>query len=144
MTDGKPSLVLMMGLPCSGKSSYVLEKYKNTHVRLNLDTIKNRDKERVLFFACLSVGVNIVIDNTNMSRKTRNRFIPYALASNYTIEVVHIKTSVDKCIERVIQRAETSDREVIPEKGILGLLGQFEPVDMELENIDTYLEISGD
>lgn len=139
--DGRPHLIIMVGMPGSGKTSYVLKHLRNTHIRLNLDTIKNRDKERSLFFACLAARVNIVIDNTNMSREERARFLPFAIACGYTTCVVYIDVPVEVCRERSTQRVTNERRNPIPDKAFNGMISRFQMPDKDLEAFDfLYIE----
>lgn len=141
MDNPKPNVTLMMGIPGCGKTTYVLENFRNTHVRLNLDTIKSREKERRIFAACLDSGVNVVIDNTNMSRKERARFVPLARLFGYEIRVIHIRDTFERCAPRVLERSKTTNREPIPDKGILDSFVRYEPVVMDEEGIDIYTEL---
>lgn len=134
--DGRPHLVLMVGLPGCGKTSYVLKHMRNTHVRLNLDTIKNRDKLRVLFFACLAARVNIVIDSTNMSKEERANYIPFANSCGYTISVVYVDTPVEICKKRSTERVANERRNPIPDKAFNGMMSRFQMPDPEAENFD--------
>ena len=46
-------LVLFIGLQASGKSSFYRERFFGTHVRVNLDMLKTRNRESLLVTACL-------------------------------------------------------------------------------------------
>jgi predicted ABC-type ATPase len=58
-------LILFIGLQGSGKSTFYQRQFADTHVRINLDMLKTRRRERLLFDACLSAKQPAVIDNTN-------------------------------------------------------------------------------
>ena len=57
--------IIFMGLQASGKSSFYLQNFYKTHIRLNLDMLKTRHREDILFEACLVAKQPLVIDNTN-------------------------------------------------------------------------------
>ena len=68
--------VIFIGLQASGKSSFYRDRFINTHIRLNLDMLKTRHREKLLFHACLEAKQPVVIDNTNPSKSDRLRYIP--------------------------------------------------------------------
>ena len=42
------------GIPASGKSTFCLQRFFKTHLRINLDMLKTRQRERVLIEACIA------------------------------------------------------------------------------------------
>ena len=60
--------VLFIGLQASGNSSFYKERYFSTHVRISLDLLKTRNRERQFLTACLDTQQPFVIDNTNPGR----------------------------------------------------------------------------
>lgn len=65
------TIVIMMGLQGSGKSTFYAKHLLENYVRVNLDTLKTRYQERLLIDECLTNGHNFVIDNTNPTREDR-------------------------------------------------------------------------
>jgi hypothetical protein len=45
--------VIFIGLQAAGKSSFYLDRFFNTHIRINLDMLKTRHREQLIFQACL-------------------------------------------------------------------------------------------
>ena len=58
--------VILIGIQGSGKSSFYKERFFNTHVRINLDMLKTKHRQQVLFEACLASKQPFVADNTNV------------------------------------------------------------------------------
>ena len=54
--------VIFIGIPASGKSSFYARHFKETHIHINLDTLRTRDKESVLLSECLRKGKSFVVD----------------------------------------------------------------------------------
>nr|WP_229638612.1 ATP-binding protein [Waterburya agarophytonicola] len=67
--------VIFVGLQASGKSSFYREKFANSHIRLNLDMLKTRHREKLLFDACLQAKQSMVVDNTNPTKSDRAKYI---------------------------------------------------------------------
>ncbi len=52
--------VLFIGIQATGKSSFYLERFSRTHVRINLDMLKTRHRETLLLKACLQGKIPFV------------------------------------------------------------------------------------
>ena len=77
--------VLLIGIQGSGKSWFFNERFRDTHVRLNLDMLRTRHRESVLLKACIDTQQPFVVDNTNPTIQDRARYIEPAkqAASRY-------------------------------------------------------------
>lgn len=68
-------LVLLVGLPASGKSSFQRERFTGSHVVVSKDLMpNNRNRERRqrhLIEEALAAGYSVVVDNVNASRQAR-------------------------------------------------------------------------
>src|SRR5436309_3089721 len=63
--------VILVGLQGAGKSSFYRERLFATHLRLSLDMLRTRHRERRLLQACVETGLRFVVDNTNPTRAER-------------------------------------------------------------------------
>lgn len=107
-------LIIFTGIPASGKSSFYKEHFFNTHVRINLDMLKNRKAEEMLFMACLWAQRNLVIDNTNMKRSERAVYINAAKKHNCKRIIGYFfDAEVPACIDRNILRGRPIPNKVI-------------------------------
>jgi predicted kinase len=59
--------ILLVGLQGSGKSTFWAQRFRDTHVRLNLDMLNTRARFDVLRHACLAAKQRFVVDNTNVT-----------------------------------------------------------------------------
>ena len=75
--------VIFMGAQASGKSTFYKELFLNSHIRINLDMLKTRYRERILINACLEGKQPFVVDNTNPTRKVRRQYIEAAQAHQF-------------------------------------------------------------
>lgn len=115
--------IILMGIPASGKSTYCKEQFFSTHLRLSLDMLKTRHREKLIFQTCLDAKQPFVIDNTNASVAERKRFIGPAKEAGFKVVGYYFSSRVQDALERNRQR-EGADR--IPGKGILGVAGRLE------------------
>ena len=68
--------ILFIGIQATGKTTFYKTHFADTHIRINLDMLKTRHREKKLFECCLEIQQPFVIDNTNLSRQDRQRYIP--------------------------------------------------------------------
>lgn len=57
-------MAIMIGIQASGKSSFCKSNFRN-YIRINLDELNTRNKERIAIMEAIQSGLDIVIDNTN-------------------------------------------------------------------------------
>jgi len=98
------TLVIMVGLQGSGKSTFYAKFLAEDFVRVNLDTLKTRHQEKLLVDACLAEGKSFAVDNTNPTKADRQRYIPAARAAGYRIVGYFMDARIDECAQRNAQR----------------------------------------
>lgn len=123
-------MIIMRGLPASGKSTKAKELMTNggNYVRLNKDLLRTMlhfDKfthvnerntwnaEVALAILYLTDGMSIIIDDTNLNPKTVERWKEVAKGLNAKIEYVDMDTSVEDCIKRDAERQKAVGKHVI-------------------------------
>ena len=115
-------LVIFMGLQASGKSTFYREKFIDSHIRLNLDMLKTRHREKILFNACLEAKQPVVIDNTNPSLKDRQRYIKPAKEKDFRIIGYYFESKIEDC---KIRNSQRQGKKAIPIVGILATAKQL-------------------
>jgi len=113
--------VVFIGLQASGKSSFYKERYFSTHVRISLDLLRTRNRERQLLTVCLETQQPFVIDNTNPTREDRAKYIEAAKAAKYSVVGYYFRSKAEECLTRNQQRTEP-----IPDVGILSTAKKLE------------------
>ena len=98
------SMILLIGIPGSGKSTFFQRKLAADHVRVNLDTLKTRNREARLIDACFGEGKSFCVDNTNLTREERAKYIAKAKANGWQVIGYFMKSVVKDCIARNEQR----------------------------------------
>lgn len=106
-----PEVVILVGKPGSGKSSYFKQNLVDTHIRINLDMLSNRGrnrnarkKEACIFTACMLAKQSCVIDNTNPSASDRARYINDAKKHGFTVTVIEFRIHTEEAVRRNRQR----------------------------------------
>lgn len=94
------TLVIIMGIQGSGKSTFFEKYLADSFCRINLDTLITRAREADLVNKCLSEGVSYAVDNTNPTRKDRERYIPAAKAHGYKVVGYFMESKLQECIKR--------------------------------------------
>jgi len=115
---------MLIGLPGSGKSTFYFDKFANTHLRINLDMLKTRRREKMIFDACLHSGQRMVIDNTNPSIEDRARYLTGAKENHFKSTAYYFDVPFQTCCERNQLRAGKAK---VPEQGIKAVASKLEP-----------------
>ncbi len=132
--------VIFMGVQASGKSSFYKEKYFNSHVRIAMDLLHTRNKEKRMLNTCLELQQQVVIDNTNPRKEDRRRYIEVFKRCNYKIIGFYFQSNVADCLKRNENR---TGKEKIPRLGILGTYKKLElPVAEEGYDALYYVELA--
>ncbi|MEH2931376.1 ATP-binding protein [Candidatus Ventrimonas sp. KK005] len=113
----RPLAVIFIGIQASGKSSFYREYMEGTFVHINLDTLHTRNKENLLLEECLAKGESFVVDNTNPTRKERERYIQLARTHGYEIAGYFFQSIVADCIARNQQR---TGKARVPDRAVAG------------------------
>jgi len=98
-------VVIFVGVQGSGKSTFYRERFFDTHVRINLDMLRTRHREQLLFAACLAGKQPCVIDNTNATPADRARYIAAAREAGFRVIAYFFETKLPDAIRRNNQRA---------------------------------------
>ena len=133
--------VILIGIQASGKSTFYRDRFFDTHIRINLDMLKTRHREKCFLNACLAAKQPFVVENTNPAREDRRRYIEPAKAAGFTVTGYYLQSKVDDCKDRNEQRAE---KQVVPLKAMLGTAGRLELPSLE-EGLDKlyYVKVDG-
>lgn len=150
----RPSLILLVGIPGSGKTYYAKEyvKFNDNTVHLSSDSIRKElwgdeaiqgDNNEVFSLMqsraieALNNGQNVIWDSTNMTRKER-AYIISACPKFVQIEAHIIWAPIEDCIRRDAARERTVGKEVIDK-----MLKRFQApyYDENIDNIEVVKSI---
>ncbi len=116
-------LILLMGYQATGKSTFCRERLFHSHLRINLDMLKTRHREWELVTTCLRTQTAFVVDNTNLTRGERGRYIDAARAAGFRIVGYFFESRKADAIRR---NALRPDEQRVPEGAIAGSSGRME------------------
>ena len=116
-------MILFVGLQASGKSSFFYEKFYRTHIRINLDMLRTRNREKILIEACFQAKQPFVVDNTNPTVELRNNYIQSARKHGFPVIGYYFQSKIDDCLAR---NALRQSQEQVPEVGILATYKKME------------------
>jgi predicted kinase len=115
--------VVFVGLQGAGKSTFYKGRYFATHVRVNLDMLKTRHRERRLMEVCIETRQPFVVDNTNPTRAERAVYVQAAKAAGFRVVGCYFQSRVEDCQRRNIAREAARQ---VPLKGLLGTAARLE------------------
>lgn len=97
-----PELVIMVGPPGSGKSTYAKLNYP-WHTIISQDDM-GRHGHWESFRHCVEHGAEIVIDRMNFNHKQRLRYIAPAVLAGYRVSMVLFAINQTICLQRMKNR----------------------------------------
>ena len=117
--------IIFCGLQASGKTTYYVQHFLKTHLRISLDLLRTRNKERIFLQACLATGQRFVIDNTNPLPANRQPYIEAAKAHRFRVVGYFFHTLPAAAIRRDGLRTA---KEQVPLPGIFGTYKKLQPL----------------
>lgn len=120
--DEEPALYLLMGLPASGKTTFCQNRWRSMNP-ISLDAVRTRANEQLLIDDAFSQHVSLTIDNTNVTRAERAKYIVQAKEHGYKVEGYYFQSVIADCLERNAGRQGTTH---VPDVAILSKSKQME------------------
>ena len=115
--------IIFCGIQASGKSTYYSYHFLQTHLRISMDLLRTRHREKKFLDLCLQTGQRFVIDNTNPTAEERRRYIEPALAAKFRLTGYYFEISMGEAIRRNSSRHGKAQ---IPVAGIGGTRKRLE------------------
>ena len=92
--------IILIGIQAAGKSTFFRERFFATHVRVSLDLLRTRRRERALVAWCLTYTQPFVVDNTNPTVVERAVYITPSRASGFRVTGYYFESNVPASIVR--------------------------------------------
>ncbi len=107
--------VIFIGVQASGKATFFKQNFFETHIRINLDMLRTKHREKLLVAACLEAKQKFVIDKTNAIFDDREKYISQAKSHKFTVVGYYFRANLEDALRRNSTREGTAK---IEEKGI--------------------------
>jgi predicted kinase len=128
--------VIFVGIQGAGKSTFFRERFFDTHVRINLDMLRTRNREQILLAACLEGGQSFVSDNTNPLPADRKRYLEPARASGFRPIAYFFQATLSDAMRRNNLRA---GKKKVPAPAVAATLKKLVPPSAEEGFAEIYL-----
>lgn len=92
--------MIFVGLQGAGKSAFYGERFFASHVRLTLNMLKTRHRERLLLGACVEAKLPFVVNNTYPSIAERRVYIRAAREAGFRVVGYYFRSRVEDCMRR--------------------------------------------
>lgn len=99
---GKTACILT-GVQGAGKSTFCAAVLPDIP-RVNLDTLRTRNRERLTLESLIASGSPLVIDNTDPTAADRARYLPSLKAAGYTVHALWFDVPKDFCLSHNARR----------------------------------------
>jgi predicted kinase len=93
-------MIMLIGIPGSGKSSFYKKNLFDTHVRVSLDLLNTRNKERRFMELAFSLQQRMVLDNTNVTKVERATYIAEAKRNKFALTGYYFESRLEVCLQR--------------------------------------------
>ncbi len=115
--------VILIGIPGAGKTTFYLDRFASTHVRISLDVLESRAKEMAAIAACIATRRDFVVDNTNVLRRDRARYICLAREAGFSVVGFFFKPTLRGSIGRNNHR---TDKKPLPVPAVIAAYKRIE------------------
>jgi predicted kinase len=119
----KMEAIIFCGIQASGKSTFYTQNFFNTHLRISLDLLRTRNREKEFILSCIKTKMPFVIDNTNPDKESRKRYFEFLQGSGYTAIAYYFQPNIEECLKRNSTR---TGRFFVPETAIWSTMRKIE------------------
>ena len=117
-------MILFVGAQGAGKSTFFHDRFRDTHLRINLDMLRTRHRERGLVDACLAFKQKFVVDNTNPTIEDRARYIAPARAARFAVIGYFFDAPLEDMLARNAARTGAAR---VPDSAIRATVRKLQP-----------------
>lgn len=111
--------VIFVGIQGTGKSTFYKERFFDTHIRINLDMLRTKHREKLILEACFEAKQKFVVDKMNVTLEERENYIETAKIYGFKIVGYYFNSNLKKALERNNRR---QGKAKVPDKGLFDAL----------------------
>lgn len=115
--------VIVCGIQGAGKSTFVRERFYDTHVRISRDLLRTAHREATFLRACVETRQPFVVDKVNATRADRAPYLQAARDAGFRVLGVWLDVRPRDAIAR---NAARPGRARVPVAAILGTYKRLE------------------
>lgn len=115
--------IIFIGIQGSGKSTVYKEYFFDSHLRISMDLLNTRNKERKLMEYARAVQQKVVIDNTNPTASERKRYINWFKEKKYEVLAYFFEPNLERSLDWNSQR---TGKKRVSEIGVKSVLKNLE------------------
>jgi predicted kinase len=115
--------IIFTGIQATGKTTFYLENFFDTHVHISMDKLNTRHKEQRFIQTCFETQSKFVVDNTNPTKEERKKYIESAHQNKYKVVGYFFQSDVNAALSRNAQR---KGKKNIPKVGVLATVKKLE------------------
>lgn len=108
--------MIFIGIQASGKSTFYIENFFDSHLRISMDLLNTRNKEKQFLDKCFELHQKVVIDNTNPQKSDRSRYIELFKENKYKVIGYYFQSSLKSSLEKNQLR---KGKKRIPDVGVI-------------------------
>jgi predicted kinase len=116
-------LILFCGIQATGKSTFYQQRFFHSHVRISMDLLRTRNRERQLLMWCLQTQMPCVVDNTNPTRAERAVYIDAARANGFRVTGYFFQSVA---VDALVRNQRRPVERQVPDKGIRATRNRLE------------------
>jgi predicted kinase len=115
--------IIFTGIQATGKTTFYLQNFFDTHVHISMDKLKTRNKEQLFMQTCFDTQTQFVVDNTNPTKEERKKYIEAAHQYKYKVVGYFFCSDVQ---DALIRNAKREGKKNIPRVGVLATAKKLE------------------
>lgn len=96
----KPEMIIFCGCQGAGKTTFYKKKLSDSHLHICLDNLRCEYSQDVLIDNLLKIKKSFVIDNLNITKKIRKKYIELARQNGFDVFCYYFKTDIDNALRR--------------------------------------------